>query len=151
MLHTKASTDSWQQLFLIDTKVDLAFNWKKCGKSEHNILHSTTTLPFFGKTQPPSNHEVQEEYLLDQNWCSLAQKLVSSIGLYLRTHNIFLNLTVSRVYFLFTWFWFWFLDKNTTFFHRLLHIYFQYNFIICWWWFFFNFVIWLIYDLIIWG
>jgi len=24
---------------------------------------------------PPSNHEAQEEYLLDQNWCSLAQKL----------------------------------------------------------------------------
>ena len=51
--------------------------WKKCGKSERYILYSTTTFQFLGKTQTPSNHEVQEEYLLDQNWCSLAQKLVS--------------------------------------------------------------------------
>ena len=54
-----------------------AMLWKKCGKSERYILYST--FPFLGKTQPPSNHEVQKEFLLDQNWSSLAQKLVSII------------------------------------------------------------------------
>ena len=48
--------------------------------------------------------------------------------------------------FLFTWLTFLFSVTINTSVHRLLHIYFQYNFIICWWRFLFNFRLWFLFH-----